>query len=78
MDWIDTNELACVVLGLDEDADDDTVEQEMANRYEISMESFKGIAMALLDLTPTAKAAITGTKFHGFVKDGAFIVKKMA
>jgi hypothetical protein len=40
MNWIETNELACVVLGLDEDADDDTIEQEMADRYEISMESF--------------------------------------
>jgi hypothetical protein len=76
MDWIEADELAIAVLGLDEDADSDVVEQEMADRFEISMESFRSIAEALLKLTPPSTAAVTGTKYHGFVKDGVFVVKE--
>jgi hypothetical protein len=78
MDWIEAEDLARVVLDLDENADHDAVEQEMANRYEISMEGFQAIAGALLELVPPVKSALTGNEYRGFVKDDFFIVKKRA
>lgn len=77
MDWMETEELAIVVLGLneDDDPDSDTIERAMFDKFEISLEQFQAVAEALMPLTIQAKAAISGETFNGFVKDGAFIVK---
>lgn len=77
MDWMETEELAIVVLGLneDDDPDSDTIEQAMFDKFAISLEQFQAVAEALMPLTIPAKAAISGEAFIGFVKDGAFIVK---
>lgn len=77
MDWMETEELAIVALGLneDDDPDSDTIEQSMFDKFEISLEQFQAVAEALMPLTIPAKAAISGEAFNGFVKDGAFIVK---
>lgn len=77
MHWMDAEELAVAVLGLDEEtADSDTIEQAVADKFEISMEQFQKVAEALMPFTIPAKAAISGEVFCGFVKDGAFICKQ--
>ena len=80
MDWMEAEELAIAVLGLneDDDPDSDQIERAMYDRFEISLETFSKIATALMPFTIPAKAAISGDVFHGFVKDGAFIVKTPA
>lgn len=78
MDWMDAEELAVAVLGLDEDtANSETVENAMYEKFEISMEQFSKVADALIPFTIPAKAAISEEAFHGFVKDGAFICKQL-
>ena len=77
MDWMDAEELAVAVLGLDEEtADSDTIDEALFNKWEISMEQFHKVAEALIPFTIPAQAAISGKAFCGFVKDGAFICKQ--
>ncbi len=77
MNWMDAEELAVSVLGLDEEtANSDTIEQAVFDKFEISMEQFQAVAEALMPFTIPAKAAISGEYFNGFVKDGAFICKQ--
>lgn len=77
MDWLEAEELAVAVLGYSEDdeLDSDTIEQKVFEKFEVSMEQFQKIAEALMPFTIPARAAISGEPFHGFVKNGAFIVK---
>lgn len=75
MHWTEAEELAGAMLGLDDETDSDTIEQALADKFEISFDAFHKIAEALLPFTVPAQAALSGEAFHGFVKDGAFIVK---
>ena len=77
MHWMEAEELAVAVLGMneDEDPDSDAIEQAVADKFDISMEQFQKVAEALMPFTIPAKAAISGEVFHGFVKDGAFIAR---
>ena len=75
MHWTEAEELAGAMLGMDDEADSDAIEQALADKFEISFEAFHKIAEALLPFTVPAQAALSGESFHGFVKDGAFIVK---
>jgi hypothetical protein len=77
MHWMDAEELAVVVLGMDEEtADSDAIEQAVYDKFDISMEQFQKVAEALMPFTIPAQAAISGESFNGFVKDGAFICKQ--
>lgn len=77
MNWMDAEELAVAVLGMDEDtANSDTIEQAIFDKFEISMEQFEAVASALMSFTIPAKAALSGEVFQGFVMDGAFICRQ--
>lgn len=77
MNWMDAEELAVAVLGLDEEtADSDAIEHAVADKFDISMDQFQKVAEALMPFTIPAKAAFSGEAFYGFVKDGAFICKQ--
>ena len=77
MDWMDAEELAVAVLGLDEKtADSSAIEDALFDKWEISFEQFHKVAEALMPFTIPAKAAISGEAFNGFVKNGAFICKQ--
>jgi len=79
MDWMDAEELAIAILGLDEEtADSYAIEDALLDKFEISLEQFHKISESLLPFTIPAQAAISGESFHGFVKDGVFIVKAKA
>ena len=75
MHWTEAEELASAMLGMDDEADSDAIEQALSDKFEISFDSFHKLAEALLPFTIPATAALSGEMFHGFVKDGAFIVK---
>lgn len=79
MHWTEAEELAVAVLGMDESvAESDAVEQALADKFGISVEQFQQVAEALMPFTIPAQAALSGEISHGFVKDGAFIVKAPA
>ena len=76
MTWMDAEELAMHVLGLNENAADDVdFDDLMYDKFEISMEQFHKIAEALSDFTVPMQAGISGKMFRGFVKDDYFITK---
>lgn len=78
MHWLDAEQLSVVVLGMNEEtADSNAIEQAMFDKFEISMEQFQMVAESLMFFTVPAKAAISGELFNGFVKDGAFICKRL-
>lgn len=75
IDWMDAEELAREMLGLDSDADSQKIEEALFEKLEVSFDSFHRIVEMLTPFTPQARAALSGKAFHGFVKDGVFIVK---
>lgn len=75
VDVFDVEDLARIVCGLKEDADGDAVEMALFEKFEISFEQFHAVVEALMPYTIPARAAISGESFHGFVTDGAFIIK---
>ena len=74
MHWTEAEELAAVMLGLDPDSDQ--IENGMADKFGIDMETFQKVAEALMPLTVPARAALSGDAFQGFVRGGAFICKQ--
>lgn len=76
MNCLDEQELAVVVLGLDEDSEFEYIEEVMYKRFECSVEQFSKIAEALIPFTIPVKTAMSDNLFQGFVKDGCFIVKE--
>ena len=76
MDYMDAEELAMNVLGLDDaQADGADFDDLMYEKFEISMEQFHKVAEALEAFTVPMQAGISGKYFRGFVKDGYFITK---
>lgn len=76
MYYRDAEDLAAAALGLPDEADVDEIERALMDRWDTDLPTFQKIAEALLPLTVPARTAMTGRKFRGFVKDGAFIVKE--
>lgn len=76
MDWWETEELAAAILGMDEESDSSEIENAFFDKFEVSLEQFHSIVIALTPFTIPAVAAISGESFQGFVKDGAFICKQ--
>ncbi len=76
MYYRDAEDLAAAALGLPEEADTDEIERALMDKWDTDLPTFQKIAEALLPLTVPARTAMTGRKFRGFVKDGAFIVKE--
>ena len=71
MKYWDAEELACQILGLDYDkivdeGREDEIEEQLYEKYEISMENFLCIADDLIKLTPLVKSEMTGTLYHAF------------
>jgi len=77
MDWMDAEELAAHIFGFPDNYDSDKIETALYDKFECSFEQFHKIAEALIPFTVTAKAAISGEEFHGFVKDGSFIARQL-
>ena len=71
----DVEALACAITEISDDADSYTVEEALSEKFDVSFEQFHNLIEALVPFTIPAKAALTEEIYHGFVRDGAFIVK---
>lgn len=76
MHWTEAEELAARIVGLDPDeASSREVEERIAAKFDVSMETFQSIAEALVPYTVKAETALGGGVHQGYVHDGAFIYK---
>jgi hypothetical protein len=75
IDWMDVETLACAALGLGDDAGSSEIENALFDKLDVSFDTFHRIVELLAPLTPPARALLSGKEFHGFVKDGVFLVK---
>lgn len=69
VDFLDIEELACKILGLDYDAiDADTsiIEEEMFEQLEMSLEMFQDVLERLLPLVDKGKSPLTNEVYKGF------------
>lgn len=74
MYYDEVQELACAILGISYDdlvdeGRESEIEEKLYEKFEISMEQFFNIVEALLPFTPIVQAAVTGNKYHAFVKE---------
>jgi hypothetical protein len=47
-------------------------------KFDIGFEEFSKVISVLLPLTPVVESALTGKKYHAFIKDGLALVKQEA
>ena len=77
MNWTEAEDLAAHILGFPDDYDSDKIENALYEKFDCSFEQFHIIAEALMPFTISAKVALSGEEFCGFVKDGSFIAKEL-
>jgi len=79
LDWVDAEELAVAMMALDEEtADSDTIEQALADNFDISFEQFHKIAEQLIKFTPVQVSPLTEAKYCGFVDvTGTYFIAKV-
>lgn len=80
MNYFDIEELLSAMYGItDEQRNDDFDFDGLCyEKFEIGFEEFMKIISALLPLTPIVESALTGQKYHAFIKDGLALVKREA
>jgi len=67
--WMDAEELAAHILGLDYDqVESDEIEEKIFDKFECSMETFQVIVSHLLPLVDVGKSPLTGEVYKGFSK----------
>lgn len=79
MHYFEAEELAARLAGIDPETDNDydsKAEEWLAEKWEISIETFQEIAEALVKFTVPVETAISGHIAQGFVHDGSFICKE--
>ena len=79
MNALEIEDLVAQMFDLtDEQAEDADLDDLIFDKFGVEFEQFAAIVDALIPYTIPAKAALSGKVYQGFVKDGAFIVKKPA
>ena len=78
--YLEIEELACKILGLDYDdidADTDVINEKMDEEFFIDLDVFQNIVDRLLPLIDVGTSELTNTKFKGFadVKNKTWLVK---
>lgn len=76
MNYMESTELALLVVGLDETADMEELDDVLFTQYGVTLEQFHTVAKALVQFTIPAQAGLSGDWFKGFVYQGAFITKQ--
>ena len=74
--YLEAEELAIHLCGLDEDDPDLNIEDAVYEKYGIDFDAFEKMAGDLLPLCVVGKAALSGKMYKGFGADGYFIVKR--
>ena len=80
MHYLEIEELLSAMYGVTDDQRNDgfDFDELLYEEFEIGFEEFSKIIKALLPLTPMVESAITGKKYHAFIKDGRTLVKQEA
>lgn len=77
MHWLEAEELAGWVLGLDPDeAKSRELEAGLQTKFGVDLDTFHKIAYALIPFTIAAPSALSDKTYQGFVYDKAFICKR--
>ncbi len=83
MNYLDAQELACAILGLNcndlvDEGRENEIDEALYVKFGIDMDQFVNIVEALLPFTPIVQAGLTGNKYHAFVneKESLMIVKQ--
>lgn len=78
VDYFEVEELLSAMYGItDEQRNGDFDFDELVfEKFNIGFDEFQGIVAALLPLTPVVESALTGKKYHAFLKDGLAFVKQ--
>lgn len=82
IDW-GIEELACAACGKSEDETDEIINNSevddiLHEKYGVDFEMYCAIVKDLLPMTPTVKAALSGTEYHAFVRGNGMLVKMPA
>lgn len=80
IDYFDIEELLSAMYGITDEQRNEgfDFDELLYEKFEIGFEEFSKVISALLPLTPVAESALTGTKYHAFIKDGLALVKQEA
>lgn len=78
MDYFDIEELLSAMYGITDDQRNDGFDFDdlLYEKFEIGFEEFSKVIKALLPLTPIVESALTGNKYHAFMKEGLALVKQ--
>ena len=84
MDSLELIELIGAVLGKTEEEIEElhedwvVVDDLLYDKFDVDTEQFGKIAKALLKLCPVIETAVTGTKYHAFVKGDVILARLKA
>lgn len=73
--YFEVEDLAAAVLGLGDDAEETEIADGIADIFGVDMDTFEKIAVALVPFTVPAKTDLLNRDVHGYVKNGAFLLK---
>jgi hypothetical protein len=77
MHWTEAEELAALVLGIDPDkTNSHELEEKIADKFDVDMETFQRIADALVPFTVKATTALGGAVCQGYVHECSFIYRR--
>lgn len=68
-------ELAAHVCGVEDDADYDVIDDAVFEKFQISVEEFTEVALALLPLIDVGKSPLTNKTYKGFSTGNFFLLK---
>ena len=77
-DVADVQELARIMYGLAEDAQEDEINSAVMQNLDVDIGQFTNVVEALIPYTLATKSALTDTLYQGFVDGHYFIVKQRA
>jgi hypothetical protein len=66
VDRFDVEELACFILGLDEDSESSEIDNALYEEFECTLESFTQIVQHLLPLCDVGESPLTNKRYKGF------------
>lgn len=74
--WIEIEPLAANICGLNEEATTEEIELAMADKFDISMETFETIIQKLFEMLDYSVSPLTSTPMIGFGTGNEWILKK--
>lgn len=80
MNSFDIEELLSLMFGVSDAQREDGFDFDdlLYDNFAIGFDEFSAVVAALLPLTPVVASALTGKKYHAFIKDGLALVKMEA